>query len=124
MSKQIKDLIRLVRPYQWIKNGFVFTGFLFIKGWRDPTLTLRVVLAASAFALVAGSVYVLNDLWDRERDRQHEQKRLRPLAAGTVSPRAAIYLLVLLMAAGLALGSSISNITVVLLCIYIVFNVF
>ena len=42
----MNEWIRLLRPYQWVKNGFVFAGFLFIEGWHDPTLTFQVVVAA------------------------------------------------------------------------------
>ncbi len=118
----MNDWIRLLRPYQWVKNGFVFAGFLFVEGWHDPAMTLRVVVAAGAFALVASSVYILNDLGDRERDRRHLQKRLRPLAAGTISPGKALSLMLVTMAMGLALGYWVSSMTFMLLSTYIVFN--
>ena len=122
MSKRINDLIRLLRPYQWVKNGFVFAGFLFVEGWHDPTLTLRVVAAAGAFSWVASSVYILNDLGDRERDRRHPQKRLRPLAAGTISPAAALSLMGVTLVGGLALGYWVSSGTFLLLSVYLILN--
>ena len=122
MSKRINEWIRLLRPYQWVKNGFVFAGFLFVEGWHDPTLTLRVVAAAGAFSWVASSVYILNDLGDRERDRRHPQKRLRPLAAGTISPAAALSLMGVTLVGGLALGYWVSSGTFLLLSIYLILN--
>ena len=118
-----KEAIRLLRPYQWIKNGFVFTGYLFVQGWNDPGLTLSVVLAACAFSLVAGSIYVFNDLQDRERDRLHPEKRLRPLAAGTISPRGAVLFTIVILAAGVGLGYQVSATTLLLLLSYVVLNV-
>jgi 4-hydroxybenzoate polyprenyltransferase len=118
----MNDWIRLLRPYQWVKNGFVFAGFLFVEGWHDPTLTLRVVAAAGAFSWVASSVYILNDLGDRERDRRHPQKRLRPLAAGTISPAAALSLMGVTLVGGLALGYWVSSGTFLLLSIYLILN--
>ena len=115
-------MIRLLRPYQWVKNGFVFAGFLFVEGWHDPTLTLRVVAAAGAFSWVASSVYILNDLGDRERDRRHPQKRLRPLAAGTISPAAALSLMGVTLMGGLALGYWVSSGTFLLLSVYLILN--
>ena len=88
----LSPYLKLLRPYQWVKSGFVFVGLLFGHGWQQPLLVQRVVLAAAAFALAASAVYVLNDLVDRERDRQHPQKRSRPLASGAVSVRAALLL--------------------------------
>jgi 4-hydroxybenzoate polyprenyltransferase len=118
----MNEWIRLLRPYQWVKNGFVFAGFLFVEGWHDPTLTLRVVAAAGAFSWVASSVYILNDLGDRERDRRHPQKRLRPLAAGTISPAAALSLMGVTLVGGLALGYWVSSGTFLLLSIYLILN--
>ncbi len=118
----MNEWIRLLRPYQWVKNGFVFAGFLFVEGWHDPTLTLRVVAAAGAFSWVASSVYILNDLGDRERDRRHPQKRLRPLAAGTISPAAALSLMGVVLVGGLALGYWVSTRTIMLLAIYFILN--
>lgn len=118
-----KEAIRLLRPYQWIKNGFVFTGYLFVQGWNDPGLTLSVVLAACSFSLVAGSIYVFNDLQDREKDRLHPEKRLRPLAAGTISPRGAVLFTIVILAAGVGLGYWVSATTLLLLLSYVVLNV-
>ncbi len=118
-----REAIRLLRPYQWIKNGFVFTGYLFVQGWNDLGLTLSVVLAACAFSLVAGSIYVFNDLQDRARDRLHPEKRLRPLAAGTISPRGAVLFTIVILAAGLGLGYQVSATTLLLLLSYVVLNV-
>jgi 4-hydroxybenzoate polyprenyltransferase len=84
--------IKLLRPHQWVKSGFVFVGLLFSHGWNDPQLVLQVVLAAAAFSFAASAVYVGNDLADRERDRQHPQKCRRPLASGAIGVPAALAL--------------------------------
>jgi 4-hydroxybenzoate polyprenyltransferase len=76
--------IALLRPHQWLKSGFVFVGLLFGHAWGDAEIVQGVLLAAAAFSLAASSVYVGNDLVDRERDRQHPVKRLRPLASGAL----------------------------------------
>lgn len=81
----LMPFLKLLRPHQWIKSGFVFVGLLFGHVWQDGVLVEKILLAAAAFALAASSVYVLNDLADRERDRQHPEKCRRPLASGTVS---------------------------------------
>ena len=78
---------RLMRPRQWIKNGFVLMGTLFANAWRQPGMLQRVLMATAAFSLIASGVYVLNDILDRKDDAHHPAKKLRPLAAGTVSVR-------------------------------------
>ena len=97
-------LLRLLRPHQWVKNGFVFVGLLFGHAWNDADKLAAALLAFAAFCLLASGVYVLNDLADRERDRQHPKKRLRPLAAGTVTVPAALAAAALCLGGGLALA--------------------
>ena len=82
--------LKLLRPHQWIKSGFVFVGLIFGHAWHDAGTVQQVVLAALAFSLAASAVYVGNDLADRERDRQHPQKCRRPLASGAIGVGAAL----------------------------------
>jgi len=93
-------LIRLLRPHQWLKNGFVFVGLLFGHAWHDPVMVGQALAAFAAFCLLSSAVYVMNDLLDREQDRQHPKKKHRPLAAGTVSVPTAIALAVLCLLGG------------------------
>ncbi len=85
-------MLRLLRPHQWLKNGFVFVGLLFGHAWHDPIVLGQALAAFVAFCLFSSAVYVMNDLLDCEQDRQHPKKKHRPLAAGTVSMPAAIAL--------------------------------
>lgn len=93
-------VIRLMRPHQWVKNGFVFTGLVFGHGWQEPALIQAVLMAFLAFCLAASSVYVLNDLFDREQDRRHPVKCRRPIASGEVPVERAW-----LLAGGLAVAA-------------------
>ena len=81
--------LRLLRPHQWLKNGFVFIGLLFGHAWSDPAKLGQALAAFAAFCLLASAVSVMNDLIDREQDRRHPKKKNRPLAAGTVGVGAA-----------------------------------
>jgi 4-hydroxybenzoate polyprenyltransferase len=74
-----------LRPQQWIKNAFVWAGFLFAHAWRDPSLAADVAASFAAFCLLASAVYIANDWIDREADRKHPLKRDRPIAAGRIS---------------------------------------
>ena len=97
-------LIRLMRPHQWVKNGFVFTGLVFGHGWQEPALIAAVLQAFVAFCLAASCVYVFNDLLDREQDKLHPTKRLRPIASGEVSPQQATALTAMLAVGALGLA--------------------
>jgi 4-hydroxybenzoate polyprenyltransferase len=83
---KVLDLVRLLRPKQWVKNVFVCAGVLFGGQWHNAALLLAVALTVTAFSLMSSSAYVLNDYLDRESDRQHPTKCNRPLASGAVTP--------------------------------------
>ncbi|HZE68539.1 MAG TPA: decaprenyl-phosphate phosphoribosyltransferase [Pyrinomonadaceae bacterium] len=117
------ELWRLLRPREWVKNGFVFVGLLFANAWHQPQLRLRVLIAAAAFCLVASGVYIFNDLFDREQDRNDARKKSRPLAAGRVSAGTAVILLIVLWILSFGLALLASRTVLGILLLYIVLNV-
>jgi 4-hydroxybenzoate polyprenyltransferase len=119
----LKNCWLLMRPRQWVKNGFVFMGLLFANEWRQPEMLRRVLLATLAFSLVASGVYVLNDLLDRGRDLHHPTKKSRPLAAGQISVTVALLLLALLWIAGGAVGLWVSRTVLLILLAYVAINI-
>lgn len=116
------QLWRLLRPHQWVKNGFVFVGLLFSGVGNDWGLAGRVLLAAGGFCLMSSSVYVVNDRFDREADRVHPLKRARPLASGAVSSGQALTLALVCAIAGLALGAAASTGVATVLIAYLALN--
>ncbi len=119
----MSDYVRLLRPQQWSKNGFVLAGYFFVQGWDQPGLTAQVALALVGFVLVSSAVYVLNDLADREADRLHPRKCRRPIASGRVSTTAARLLLILLLVGGFLLSWQSSLTALALVAGYFVLNV-
>lgn len=101
--------LRLLRPHQWLKNVFVFVGLLFGHAWNDPDKLLQALAAFAAFCLLASGVYVINDLIDREQDRLHPKKKLRPLAAGTVGVPQALLLAAACFGGGALLALSVAG---------------
>jgi len=85
----LKALLEAMRPKQWAKNMFLFAGLIFGEKLFHPSLLVRNVLAFVLFCLISSSVYLINDLTDIEKDRQHPTKRLRPLPSGRLQPRVA-----------------------------------
>jgi 4-hydroxybenzoate polyprenyltransferase len=103
IMKNVMPLLELIRPTQWIKNGFVFMPLVFsgrLMAWLDVG---HVVEMFAAFCLASSATYILNDYADIEHDRAHPLKRRRPLARGDVAPRAALLLMALAVVAGFAL---------------------
>ncbi|MFZ2162872.1 MAG: decaprenyl-phosphate phosphoribosyltransferase [Sideroxyarcus sp.] len=120
---KLLDLLRLMRPHQWVKNTFVFTGLLFGHAWHDPNLVTHVMLAFAAFCLVSSAVYVFNDIIDVEQDRLHPKKSSRPLASGRVGISAAAALAGALSVSGFVLASFASLVVLAILGGYAVMNV-
>jgi 4-hydroxybenzoate polyprenyltransferase len=117
------ELLRLMRPYQWVKNAFVFTGLLFGHAWHDANLVSQVMITFAAFCLVSSAIYTLNDIVDLEQDRQHPKKCKRPLASGQVPINAAAVLAVILAVLGLMLAFIASPIVLVIMIGYALMNI-
>jgi 4-hydroxybenzoate polyprenyltransferase len=97
----IGALIQELRPRQWTKNLLLFAGVLFSQQAGHPGLLLRAAAGFVTFSLLAGAVYLLNDLRDVEQDRLHPKKRERPIASGRLPvPAAWAAVLVLWLAVG------------------------
>ena len=85
-----KALVRAIRPKQWTKNFLIFLALFFTvnEAWSTGDLGTffpllgRSTLAFAIFSALAGGVYLINDVFDIERDRRHPKKRLRPIASG------------------------------------------
>lgn len=90
-----------MRMHQWPKNLLVFVPLILAHQWANETKLLSGLLAFAAMSLASSSTYVVNDLLDLQVDRLHPRKKLRPLAAGSLSKRGSI------ICAGLCLALSI-----------------
>ncbi len=82
--RRVRGVVRTVRPHQWVKNVFVLAPIFFAKGMFVPFVLSRVASAFAIFCLLAGAVYAMNDIADRDADRVHPVKRARPIASGLV----------------------------------------
>ena len=87
----LKDYIRLVRMPQWIKNTFLFVPLLFSLNFLEKTIAGFLI-----FCLTSSIVYIVNDISDIDADRAHPVKKDRPLAAGRISIKSAITLVIAL----------------------------
>jgi 4-hydroxybenzoate polyprenyltransferase len=121
MNKMI-DLLRLMRPHQWVKNSFVLIGLLFGHAWHDPALVIKAIFAFAAFCLISSTIYIINDIIDIEQDRHHPSKRKRPLPSGKLNISTAAMFAMLLGAAGLGLAAFASSKVVLILLIYAAMN--
>lgn len=93
------SLVLSLRPSQWTKNLIIFAGLIFGQRLLDPGAILHAAAAFVVFCALSGVVYLVNDVADREADRQHPLKRFRPIASGEVSVGAAMGVAAVLAAA-------------------------
>lgn len=81
---RVTALLKSLRIRSWTKNLFVFAAILFANHWNNLEAMGITALGALGFCLVSSSIYILNDIADRERDRMHPEKRNRPIASGAL----------------------------------------
>ncbi|RMF92990.1 MAG: decaprenyl-phosphate phosphoribosyltransferase [Nitrospinota bacterium] len=96
-GQQLSLLVQAMRPYQWVKNLVLFAGLLFSQRLFHLTDLLLSFSAFVLFCLLSSAVYICNDFFDVQADREHPSKRFRPLASGKLHPRFALIGLLLLL---------------------------
>jgi 4-hydroxybenzoate polyprenyltransferase len=111
-----------MRPRQWVKNLIVFAALVFAQKLADPALLLRSTLAALLFCGVSGAVYIVNDLFDADRDRKHPAKSRRPIAAKTLGTVPALTAASLILIGALMAGFTLSPPFGAVLLIYVALN--
>ena len=104
MRNTLKNIFISLRPRQWIKNTFLFAPLIFSKNLFDLQKVLITSLGFVVFCIMSGSVYLFNDLYDRERDKKHPVKRMRPIASGQLRPGVAMISGIVGVVVGLSLG--------------------
>lgn len=119
---QIRGLIALMRPKQWVKNGFVLAPLVFTGEFLQPEAVGHALFAVMIFCLASSATYIVNDIHDIERDRRHPTKsKTRPLASGIVSMPMALALLAVLYMA-LVWGWFVAPNVVLVIAAYVVLN--
>jgi 4-hydroxybenzoate polyprenyltransferase len=116
-------MLKLLRPRQWTKNAVCMAGAFFGGHIFHGATLSRACLAAAAFCAASSFVYILNDVFDRERDRNHPRKKFRPIASGQVSVVQALILAAVVLAVAVALGACLGPAVLGILGTYAVLNI-
>lgn len=121
-------LLQNMRPKQWAKNGFVFAAIVFDQQFLNADSMLRVIATFGLMCLAASSIYLINDLVDVERDRQHPKKRFRPIASGRlpvpVAIIATVALLTIAIVGGFLLDVSLALVVIGYVILHIAYSFF
>lgn len=118
----LKALLKTMRPRQWTKNVFIFAALVFDKQLLHAESFLRTLAGFALFCLISSSVYIFNDLADVEADRQHPEKKNRPIASGKLSVNAAWIAGVVLVIITLGLSFFLTRGFETVLVIYFLIN--
>ena len=119
--KKISVFGRLIRPEHWIKNLLVFVALFFSFSF-DRNAFYQATLAFIAFSLFASSIYIINDIFDKEKDRLHPLKRKRPIASGKIRIWQAIIIALVLIVLAVLLSYFISEKLLLIGIVYFVLN--
>jgi 4-hydroxybenzoate polyprenyltransferase len=119
----IRPLVKSLRPTQWAKNLFVLAPAVFSSLLLHPEILVRAALALAAFCCASSAVYLVNDLRDREEDRRHPLKKLRPLAAGTLNVSTAVAAVAVLAGAAAAISYRLGSGFSMILGSYLLLNI-
>jgi len=112
-----------MRPRQWPKNGFIFFALIFDKQLFIPEQFLKTLAGFFLFCLISSAVYLFNDIADAEADRNHPEKKFRPIASGTLPVRVALTATMLLIVVTLPLAYLLQPWFALILAVYLVNNV-
>lgn len=119
MKNVVFKTIKLLRPKQWIKNFAIFAAIVFTAQLFNLPVLGNVCLAFVAFCCLSSAIYVVNDIFDIDKDRMHPFKRFRPLANRDLSIPYAIFLFILLTLLGIFTSTFLGKTFVTLILVYL-----
>lgn len=119
----VRSIVRLLRIRQWIKNLAVFAAITFAGKLFEQDSLEKVIIAFGAFCLLSSSIYIINDFFDREKDRLHPVKRYRPLAHGDVSLFSAMGIAALLALSAFLLSLFVTPAFLALITVYFMLQI-
>src|SRR5258708_693891 len=123
MKKKLYNAFRLLRPRQWIKNFAIFAAVLFSGQLFDLTIFRNVTLAFIVFCFFSSAIYIVNDIFDREKDRLHPFKRFRPIANGDIKVPYAMSLSLVLTLVAFFISLSITPAFVLCVIVYLILQI-
>jgi 4-hydroxybenzoate polyprenyltransferase len=120
----VKKFLKLLRVKQYVKNFFIFLPIFFGLEFLHCKSLLDGVIAFTSFSMIASSIYIFNDIIDKEDDKRHKVKKRRPIASGEIAVKQGVFIMVILILLGLGVSLIFGNISVTAyLSIYLILNI-
>src|SRR3989344_880381 len=124
MLDHLYQILKLLRPRQWIKNVALFAAITFAGQLFNFNLLEQVILGVIAFSFLSSSTYIINDILDVRKDKLHPFKRLRPIASGKISISEATAIFLLMITVSFVLATKIGGLFFLITSLYIVLQIF
>lgn len=121
---ELKYIIKLLRPKQWIKNFFVFGAILFSNNFWNLKIVKNNIITFIAFCFISSTVYILNDIVDVERDKKHPEKCKRPIASGKVSVNKAKIIGAIMALTSFYIAINLNIYIAIIIGLYLINNLF
>ncbi len=118
----MKEILRLIRFNNWIKNFFIFIPIFFSSQLFDANKLLNTFIVFIGFCLITAFVYILNDIFDLKFDQTHPTKSKRPIALGTISIKTGISIGLVFLLSGMTIIYQISSSSLYLAVFYVILN--
>lgn len=119
MEKLIYNTLRLLRPRQWIKNFAIFAAITFAGQLFNPPIFEKALLAFIVFCLLSSATYIINDIFDIEKDKKHPFKKNRPIARGDISVSFGLAIAVTFIASSIFLATLVTPAFLLVSLIYL-----
>lgn len=123
MGKQLYNILRLLRPRQWVKNFALFAAVVFTGQLFNPEAVIPVIIGFLVFCGVSSGAYIINDIIDVKKDKLHPFKKYRPLPHGDISIGFAIVLAFFLITFSLGLTLFVNLPFLILTLVYLILQV-
>ena len=121
-SNSLNVFIKLIRPKQWVKNLLIFLPSILAGNVFKEFHWLLGLAGFVSFSLMASAGYILNDIRDIDKDRQHPVKKNRPLAAATIKVKNGFFLSLILIISSLGIAYSLGLKPLLVLAVYFIIN--
>lgn len=122
-TNDFTSIIKMLRPKQWLKNFFVFAAVIFSGKFFNLSYLNLNIQVFIAFSLASSFIYIINDIVDRDKDRNHPEKKNRPIASGRVSIKVAILVAILISLISLFISFNINLGVFLIILAYILINI-
>ena len=123
MMKLVFDILRLLRPRQWIKNFAIFAAITFAGHLFDIDILAKIIEGFVVFCALSSAIYIVNDIFDVKKDRLHPYKKYRPLAHGDIPIPISFVIAFFLSFVSVILASTITPAFFLLIIVYLILQI-